>query len=145
MENGMIEYHKMVKHYDDKDNFQVFVFRFDRDEDTLVMLDLFVVTLLNGFQSKIRIDIQGFCENVWHHSQPLPEQEVDDLYRVVDNILDDNFRQQRDLEVLEQRILESEKCFAEELIHASELATIAHPPTIDFEEYVKNHKNSKSK
>lgn len=138
----MIEYHKIVKHYDSKDNFQVFVFRFDRDGNDLTMLDLFLVTMHNGCQSKIKIDIQGFCENVFYHSVPLPENEVNDLYRVMDQILDNDDRQRRDLEILEQRILDTEKNFVEELIHASELAVIAHQP-VDFEEYAKTHKNTK--
>lgn len=139
-----IEYHKVVKQYDGKDNFQIFVFRYDRDEptQTLALIDLWLYTRHGKYQSKIRIDLDLLAEQVYHNpEQQIPQEQVDELYEAFDNLIDDRVKMQRKLEILEMEVDEEINIETNKLIRASEAALSAHPINQTIDEIVKNLQN----
>ena len=136
------EYHKLVKHYHGKDNFQIFVFRFDRDEESVCLLDLWVVTHQNGSQSRVHIQVGSLAENVYfNESNRMSESDVDTWFQVFDDIHSESIKNERDLEKIESIVnltLEEEYV---KLIEASEMALAVHPINVSIDELVKSIKN----
>ena len=139
------EYHKIVKHYGNN-NFQAFVFRYDRDtvDQSIGLIDLWVFTKHNECVSKLRIDIDKFSEQIYHKPElsQMPENDIDDLYQIFDGILEDSVKFERMTEKLEHEIDVHVEDETNRLIRASEAAFEAHP-ILSIEEQVKQYENSK--
>ena len=136
-----IEYHKIVKHFNDKNNFQIFVFRYDRipEEKQIALLDMWCISVLNGVKSRIRIDLDGLAEAVYFHpTEKMSDSEVQSLYKEFDDVIDDEVKIQRELELLEVSVGESLTEEAEKLISAADMAMEAHPIDLSIDEIVKN-------
>jgi hypothetical protein len=140
-----IEYHKVVKHYGNS-NFQAFVFRYDRDtvDQSIGLVDIWVFTKHNDCVSKLRLDMDKLSEQVYHQPQytKMSENDVDDLYKVFDNILEESNKEDRLIEKLEHEVDNQVLDLTDTLIRAAEAAISAHP-VLSLEEMAKNYENSK--
>lgn len=139
----MIEYHKLIKHFDNE-NRQLFVFRVDRHEDikAIEMLDLWIVTIHNGYQSKMKIDLNGLGKFIgMNPDTKMSETEITELYDMFDPILDNESRQERDLEKIEQIIEDSIKDETQRLLVAADAALVVHPIPTDFSHVQNNTVN----
>lgn len=137
------EYHKLVKTYNGKDNFQVFVFRFDRDEESVCLLDMWVLTSQNGSQSRVHIQVQNLAENVYYNQKDrMSEVEIDKLFDVFSDIHVDSIKNERDLEKVEQIVQSTLEDEYNKLIEAGEMALQVHPINQSFDELIKLKNNS---
>jgi hypothetical protein len=139
------EYHKVVKSYDIEGNYQIFIFRYERDDvdkNTIGLIDLWIVTRLNGFESRVRIDIDGLSEKVYYHpEQQMSTEEVELLYNSFDDILDEEVKVQREVEKLENEVKLTVEQETQRLINAAECALSAHPINQSIEDIVKDIQN----
>lgn len=137
------EYHKLVKTYNGKDNFQVFVFRFDRDEESVCLLDMWVLTSQNGSQSRVHIQVQNLAENIYYNQKDrMSEVEIDKLFDVFSDIHVDSIKNERDLEKVEQIVQSTLEDEYNKLIEAGEMALQVHPINQSFDELIKLKNNS---
>ena len=140
-----MEYHKVVKHYGNN-NFQAFVFRYDRDttDQSIGLVDIWVFTKHNDCISKVRIDMDKLSEQIYHQPQhtQMPENDIDDLYKIFDGILEEEVKEERMIEKLEHEVDTQVLDLTDTLIRASEAAFAAHP-ILSIEEQVNQYENSK--
>jgi len=130
----MIEYHKLLKHYD-HENRQLLVFRVQRHEDikAIEMLDLFIVTVHNGAQSHMKIDLNGLGQQIGiSKDTKMTDKEIHELYSIFDDILSTDERHNRDLEKIEEIIENSINDETQRLLVAADAALVAHPVPTDF-------------
>lgn len=142
-----IEYHKIVRTYNDNSNFQVFVFRYDRNvfDQTLALIDMWLVTRHNGFQSKIKIDFDSLAEIVYHNPEKqLSDEEIDDMYHIFKDVIDEETKEDRQLEKLEKAIDLEVITETDRLIRAAEAALSSHPINQSIEEIVNAKNTSRS-
>ncbi len=138
-----IEYHRIVKSYD-KNNFQIFVFKYDRDQEanSLALIDLWLITRHDTHESKVRIDLDGLAERVFHNpKEKMTDEQVDDLYDFFNNVIDDDVKVQRDIEKLELEVNDTVESETKKLILAADMAMSAHPIDLSIDEIVKNLPN----
>lgn len=138
-----IEYHRVVKSYD-KNNFQIFVFKYDRDQEanSLALIDLWLITRHDTHESKVRIDLDGLAEKVFHNpKEKMTDEQVDDLYDFFDTVIDDDVKVQRDIEKLELEVNDTIQDETKKLILAADMAMSAHPIDLSIDEIVKNLPN----
>jgi len=140
-----IEYHKVVKHYGNQ-NFQAIVFRYDRDvqDQSIGLVDVWVFTKHNECVSKLRIDMDKLSEQIYHNPArtQMPENDIDDLYKIFDSILEESVKQERMIEKLEHEVEVHVQDETDLLIRASEAALSAHP-MLSIEEMVQQYENNK--
>jgi hypothetical protein len=136
-----IEYHKIIKAFDDKNHFQIYVFRYDRDveDQSLGLIDIWVLTKFGSCESKVRIDMHKVGERAYHNpDEQMTEKQVDDLYKYFDNIIDNTARSQRVLEKLENEVEDTITSETQRLLDAAESALSAHPINQSIDEIVEN-------